>query len=183
MSIPSADKYVYKMTNIGMQRAFFMRENCVTNGVSLNRKSGVTLSGVSGSGGGSSGAIADSAMNAVAGRVATALAKELRLTRDDRDNAQGGNANDPYAIDALAQELAAELGGGPADRGQLARALHAFAQESAALIGARPESGSVAAIQQAIADGQAGHASPSTIGSVADVIAMIDHASLRIAGG
>ena len=154
----------------------------MTNGVYLNRKAGVSLSGISGNGGGNSGAIADGAMHAVAGRVATALAKELRLTRDDRDTAKGGNANDPYAIDALAEELSTELGGGPADRGQLARALHNFAQESAALIGARPESGSVATIQQAIAAGQVGQSSPATIATVADVIAMIDHASARISG-
>jgi hypothetical protein len=154
----------------------------VTNGISLNKRSSVSLSGVGSGGTGGSGALADGAMNAVAGRVATALAKELRLTRDDREGGQGGNANDPYAIDALAQELSAELGGGPSETGNLARALHQFAQESAALIGARPESSSVATIQDAIADGQRGHSSPTSIATVADVIAMIDHASQRISG-
>jgi hypothetical protein len=151
----------------------------VTNGVSLNRRSGVSLSGIGSGGAGGAGSLADGAMNAVAGRVATALAKELRLTRDDRDAGQGGSNSDPYAIDALAQELSAELGGGPSETGSLSRALHEFAQETAALMGARPESTSVAAIQKAIAAGQGGS---TQINTVADVIAMIDATSHRISG-
>ncbi len=154
----------------------------VTNGISIDRRAGVSLRGVGGAGGASGAGLAEGAMSAVAGRVASALGKELRLFRDDRDSSQPGSGADPYAIDALAAEVSAELGGSPADAGSLARALHSFAQESAAIIGARPESRSVAAIQQAIGTGQAAAAAAGDARTVPDVVAMIDRATLALTG-
>jgi hypothetical protein len=153
----------------------------MTNGISLDRRSGVSLGGVSKAGKGASAA-AGGAMTAVAGRVATALAKELRLARDERDASHGGSTSDPYAIDALAAELTAEIGGGPSDVGTLSRALHQFAQETAALMGARPESGSVQAISDAITTSKNGDA-PVVQANIADIVQLIDRATLRISGG
>jgi hypothetical protein len=78
----------------------------------------------------------------------------LRLAGEVGSRQSSGSGNgDPYQIDEIAKQLATQLGGNSADAGRLARALHEFAQESASLIGARPNSSSFAAIESAIAKG------------------------------
>jgi hypothetical protein len=81
---------------------------------------------------------AAAAMATIANRVVTTLTRELGLT--DRGRSTGNLAGDIYGVDSLATELAAALGGTPADAGRLSRALHEFAGEAAALLAAKPRS-------------------------------------------
>jgi hypothetical protein len=151
----------------------------VTNGISFGRKtvSGVNLGNPNRVGDGHSGALTE-----IAGRVASAIAKALRLAGEvgSRQSSGGGNG-DPYQIDEIAKQLSTQLGGNSADGGRIARALHEFAQESASLIGARPQSTSFVAIENAIAKGtgETGEAD-----SVDSAITAIDRSThyVRIAG-
>jgi hypothetical protein len=121
----------------------------VTNGISFGRK---TVSNVRFGDGHRVGDGHSGALTEVASRVASALARALRLASEVGANQSlSGNAADPYQIDEIASQLADQLGGNKADGGSIARALHEFARESAALIGARPHSHSFAAIERAIA--------------------------------
>lgn len=144
------------------------------NPINYGRRDPVSLRGTGGPGGGAPAAAA-SAMATVASRLGARLSAELRLADVEADG--GGRANDLYGVEELAAELATALGGGPADHGQLARALHDFARESAVLLAARPEAGSVARMEAAI--GQASAASRSGA-EVTQAIASIDDATGRI---
>lgn len=120
----------------------------MTNGISFGRKtvSAVKMGDGYRVGDGHSGALIE-----IAGRVASALAKALRLAGEVGSRQSSGGGSDPYQIDQIASELCTQMGGGSADAGRIARALHEFAQESASLIGARPQSKSFIAIENAIA--------------------------------
>lgn len=119
--------------------------------VNIGRRDTVSLRGIGAAKGGPTGAAA-SAMSQVAGRVAQAMTQEFGLAEiDPRDRYTGGTASDAYGVDEMAAELSNALGGVPADRGRLARALHDFVQEGAALVAARPESRSLEKLETAIA--------------------------------
>lgn len=139
----------------------------MTNGISFGRKtvSAVKLGDTHRVGDGHSGALIE-----IAGRVASALAKALRLAGEvgSRQSTSGGS--DPYQIDQIASELSTQMGGNSADAGRIARALHEFAQESASLIGARPHSNSFAAIEGAIAKGISEHGEARTVESAITAI-------------
>ena len=147
--------------------------------VNVGRRDAVSLRGVGTSRGGPAGAAAH-AMAQVAGRVATAMTAELGLASvDARDRYTGGTAGDAYGVEELAATLADELGGGPADRGHVARALHDFVREGATLVAARPESRSLERLESAIAEA----ANASGKGSdVERAIAAIDDAVVRLQG-
>ena len=135
----------------------------MTNGISFGRK---TVSSVKY---GDSRKVRDGhsgALIEIAGRVASALARALRLAGEvgSRQSTGGGGA-DPYQIDEIARELATQMGGNSADSGRIARALHEFAQESASLIGARPQSQSFAAIESAIARATSDNGEANTVDS------------------
>ena len=99
------------------------------------------------------GTRAGGAMRTLAGRIADRLAREFRLLGDDRRGGGGGghDPDDLYEIDAIARELSDDLGARPTDAGRVMRSLGEFAQESAVLIAARPDSASLEAIARAIA--------------------------------
>jgi hypothetical protein len=151
----------------------------VTIGITTGRKAGLSVNRIGG-GDGAGQAPTAAALADVAGRVATSLASELRLAHDgDGRQATSSGGGDPYAIDDLARELASRLGGSTADAGHIARALHEFAQESASLIGARPDSRSFAQIEAAIAPEQAQAGGPDTVQSA---LVMIEQSTARIKG-
>ena len=147
--------------------------------VNIDRRSAVSLRGVSGAKGGPAGAAA-SAMTQVAGRMASAMTAELGLADvDARDRYAGGTASDAYGVEDTAADLTAALGGGPKDRGDVARALHDFVREGATLVAARPESRSLERLESAIA----GAAELKGSGSdVERAIAAIDDAVVRLQG-
>jgi hypothetical protein len=148
--------------------------------VNIGRRDPVSLRGVGAAKGGPAGAAA-SAMTAVAGRVAQAMTQELGLAEvDPRDRYTGGSANDAYGVEDMAAELSDALGGVPADKGRVARALHEFVQEGASLVAARPESRSLEKLEGAIAASADG---PRGTGSDVDrAITAIDDAVARIRG-
>jgi hypothetical protein len=149
----------------------------VTNGISFGRK---TVSSVKLGDGykvsdGHSGALIE-----IAGRVASALAKALRLAGEVGSRQSTGGGSDPYKIDEVAGELATQMGGNSADAGRIARALHEFAQESASLIGARPHSNSFAAIESAITKGTSESGEANTVDAA---IAAIDRSTGYVRAG
>jgi hypothetical protein len=148
----------------------------VTNGISFGRKtvSAVKLGDTHRVGDGHSGALIQ-----IAGRVASALAKALRLA-GEVGSRQSTGSSDPYQIDEVANELATQMGGNSADAGRIARALHEFAQESASLIGARPHSNSFAAIERAIEKGTSDNGEANTVESA---IAAIDRSTGYVRAG
>lgn len=88
---------------------------------------------------------AAAAMTTLANRVATTLTRELGLV--DRGAARTNNlSGDLYGVESLAADLAATLGGTPADAGRLSRALNEFTSEAAALLAARPRSSVLGAV-------------------------------------
>lgn len=149
--------------------------------VNIGRRDPVSLRGVGAAKGGPAGAAA-LAMTQVAGRVAQAMTQELGLAEvDARDRYTGGSANDAYGVEDMAAELSDALGGVPADKSRIARALHEFVQEGASLVAARPESRSLEQLEGVIAaiggDGSRG------VGSDVDrAIAAIDDAVARLRG-
>jgi hypothetical protein len=147
--------------------------------VNIGRRDAISLRGVGAAKGGPAAAAAQ-AMTQVAGRVATAMTAELGLADvDARDRYTGGTASDAYGVEDMAAALTRELGGGPADRGAVARALHEFAREGATLVAARPESRSLERLESAIAS--AGDA--KAMGSeIERAIAAIDDAVSRLQG-
>lgn len=93
------------------------------------------------------GAQATAAMGKVSARIAGTMAREFKLAPvDPRGGYAGGSANDAYGIEEIAAELTASVGGGPADQGRIARALHEFAQEVATLIASRPVSSTLSGL-------------------------------------
>jgi hypothetical protein len=71
---------------------------------------------------------------------------------DDDARQSGGAARtnnlsgDLYGVETLAADLAATLGGTPADAGRLSRALNEFTSEAAALLAAKPRSSVLGAV-------------------------------------
>ncbi|HVJ02062.1 MAG TPA: hypothetical protein VM662_07765 [Sphingomonas sp.] len=88
---------------------------------------------------------AAAAMTTLTNRVATTLARELGLAGHSRGRSSGV-AGDLYGVEQIARELAAALGGAPADAGRLSRALHEFTSEAAALLAAKPRSSVLGAV-------------------------------------
>jgi len=88
---------------------------------------------------------AAAAMTTLTNRVATTLTRELGLV--DRGAVRANNlAGDLYGVESLAADLAAALGGTPADAGRLSRALNEFTSEAAALLAAKPRSSVLGAV-------------------------------------
>jgi hypothetical protein len=147
--------------------------------VNVGRRDAVSLRGVGAAKGGPSAAAAQ-AMTQVAGRVATAMTAELGLASvEARDRYTGGTASDAYGVEAVAAELADSLGGGPADRGHVARALHEFVREGATLIASRPGSQSLERLEAAIAGASE---MKGTGTDIERAVAAIDDAALRLQG-
>lgn len=122
------------------------------NPITPGRRDAISLRGIDAAKGGGS-AQASAAMGKVGGRIADTLSREFELIeREAGGDYLGGSASDYYGVEETATELADALGGGPADRGRIARSLHEFAQEAAALIAARPGSKSVTRLQSAMGD-------------------------------
>jgi hypothetical protein len=123
-----------------------------------------SVGGVGGSGAGqSTGALAGAMMSSLAAKVAQNIGNALNLPGTGASPWQG-NGNDPYEIAELVDSLKGEVQGTPADAGELSRALHAFVQESAALFAARPESGSLQQLQNAVAQMSANGGTPTLAG-------------------
>jgi hypothetical protein len=95
-------------------------------------------------------------MSGLAGKMVQNIGSALRLTGNDATGSWQGNPNDPYEIAELVANLAHDVKGSPADAGELSRALHSFVQESASLFTARPESRSLAHLQQMIEQASGG---------------------------
>jgi hypothetical protein len=123
------------------------------------------------------GQVASRTLAGVAGKMAGTISSALALTgeQEEPDYSQGGGG-DPYDIEDIVEELASELAGGPKERGALTRSLHAFVQEGAALFLARPESRSLAFIENVISNEQ-NNDQPADMASVADAI---DVATVKI---
>ncbi len=148
----------------------------VINSINVGRRDPVSLRGVGGGKGGPSG-MASATMQQAASRVATALASELRLADiDPREGFSGGSSTDAYGVEEMAAALSDALADTPADRGYIARALHDFVREGAALMAARPESRSVERLVAAI-DAETGARSGTDI---QQAIATIDAAAARL---
>lgn len=104
-------------------------------GASLSAASGIVTPGQQ----------AAAAMTTLANRVATTLTRELGLV--DRGAVRTNNlSGDLYGVESLAADLAATLGGTPADAGRLSRALNEFTSEAAALLAAKPRSSVLGAV-------------------------------------
>jgi hypothetical protein len=147
--------------------------------VNVGRRDAVSLRGV-GAAKGTPSAAAAQAMTQVAGRVATAMTAELGLASvDARDRYTGGTASDAYGVEGIAAELADSLGGGPADRGHVARALHEFVREGATLIASRPGSPSLERLEAAIAGASE---MKGTGTDIERAVGAIDDAVLRLQG-
>ena len=117
------------------------------------RSGGINGVGPLGIGTGGKSSKAGGAMRTLAGRIAGRMAREFRLLDDDHSQQGQGrpDAQDLYELDALARQLADGLGARPVDAGRVARSLGDFAQESAALMAARPDGASLDAIARFIA--------------------------------
>lgn len=77
----------------------------------------------------------------LAGNVAGTIARALHLGVDpDGRHRSFTPAQDGYDVEAAADALAEQLGATPAERGEIARSLHAFVSEVAASLGATPDS-------------------------------------------
>ena len=152
----------------------------MTGPVTLGRRDAVSLRGIGGNRDGAT-ARAEAAMTEVAGRIASKLTSELRLIEPDgRPQGSGESGTDAYGVDALADALSEALGGRPADRAHVARALHDFVLEGATLVAARPESGSLERLQRAISASVSGPAAPGS--DVEQATAMIIAATNEIRG-
>ena len=120
---------------------------------------------------GGKGTRTGAAMNLLAGRVASSLAREFDLTGDEQKRQNFNGNEDLYDIEATADDLNKDLGGRPVDRSNLARSLSSFVMESASLIGARPESLSLEQIEWAIGESETSDDESETVTSA---LAMID---------
>ncbi len=138
-----------------------------------------SVGGVGGSGAGpSTGALAGAMMASLAAKVAQNIGGAFNLPGTGA-SPWHGNSNDPYEIAELVDSLKGEVQGSPADAGELSRALHAFVQESAALFAARPESGSLQQLQNAVAQMSVNGGTPT----FAALAQKIDRATQAIGGG
>lgn len=97
---------------------------------------------------------AGAAMAGIAGQVASSLAREFDLLDDRQQRRHYQPEQDLYEVRATARRLTTDLGGTPAQEGQIARSLGAFVLESASLIAARPEARSLESIAAAIRRGE-----------------------------
>lgn len=141
----------------------------------LGATSAVRLGGVGGGKGGAAAAIGGLAAN-----IAGTIASELNIAVDPDGRRKPGSAHDLYDVDETASTMVSDLGGSGADRGRVAKALHRFAQELAALMAARPDSRTLEQVQAAIDDAAKAH---SGAASVTAVVMMIEQATAAIAGG
>ena len=119
------------------------------------RPTGVSRIAAVGKSSGAKGTHTSGALKRLAGKVAGRIAREFDLVDDedapeDRPDAFR-EGEDIYDIRDTARELASQLNGRATDEGRLARSLDGFAQESAALLAARPEAASLEAIARTIA--------------------------------
>lgn len=148
--------------------------------VNIGRRDPVSLRGAGAAKGGPAGAAAE-AMTQIAGRLASAMAAQFGLAEvDPRGGYTGGTASDAYGVEEMAAELTSVLGGGPKERGDVARSLHEFVREGAALVAARPEARSLERLESAIADAAA--RTDRTGSEVQQAVAAIDDAALRLQG-
>ena len=122
---------------------------------------------------------AGAAMQGLAGKVATAFAQEFDLLGEHPPRRQYRPEIDPYDIDATAKELNRGLGGGAVDEGRFVRSLGQFVAESASLVGARPESRSLAEIDASIARAEGEVRGPETVDGA---LRSIDRTATLIAG-
>lgn len=120
---------------------------------------------------------AGGAMTVLAGRIAATLGRELDLFDDDTP--RRGHDADPYDVGATARDLNRGLGGGAVDEGRFVRSLADFVTESASLFWARPESRSLAEVDQAIAAAEADARGPET---VEGALRSIDRTTALVAG-
>jgi hypothetical protein len=134
------------------------------------------VSAVQSSAGTATGQIASAAMSAVASKITKTIGKALNLLGQEQTGSWQGNPNDPYEIAELVARLSAEMDGNANDIGELERALHGFAQESAALFTARPESASLIKLQRVIEK----TSSDGNPASFAAVTRSIDQATLAL---
>ena len=118
------------------------------------RPTGVgSVSAVS-AGSGNKGSRTGGALHKLAHRIAGRVAREFRLLEDDErqgDDRPPRDREDIYDIREVARELSRDLRARPTDEGRLARSLGSFAQESAALLAARPGAASLDTIARVIA--------------------------------
>ena len=144
------------------------------NPINGGRADAVSLRGIDGKRSG--GAQAAAAMNTISARIAETMARELKLTPvDPRGGYAGGSASDAYGIEEITAELSRSLGGSPADRGRLSRALHEFAETVATLVAARPLSSTVSNVTSALGVDLDG-GKPTT----EEALAMIEAATVRL---
>lgn len=126
-------------------------------------------------------ALASATLAQAATRIATTLGAALRIPGAEQSEPwNGGSPNDAYGVEALGEELGNTLGGSPAERGAVVRALHAFVGEAAVLLAARPESGSLETVETAILSSDAAAPGRSDLDTA---IAVIDRATTTIQGG
>lgn len=148
--------------------------------VNIGRRDPISLRGIGAAKGGPAGAAAQ-AMTQVAGRVASAMTAQFGLAEvDPRGGYTGGTASDAYGVEEMAAELTAVLGGGPKERGDVARSLHEFVREGATLVAARPEARSLERLESVIADSAA--RTGGTGSEVQQAVAAIDEAVSRLQG-
>ena len=157
--------------------------------------------GTAGDGAGPGGAQATAAaLGTLAGRVAATIAQALALDPDalgeggggrdgggDADDESGGGngaGRDPYAVGEAADALARGVAAGPGEAGAIARALHGFVAEVAAMVGATPDARALDQVRRVVADASdrsdAGGARRVDAG---EVLAIIDRATRALTSG
>lgn len=124
------------------------------------------------------------ALVALSGRVAEQMAGSLDLSgRDAGHDRRGGNfvlPGDLYEVNRQADELARQIGAGPADAARLAQALHRFAEACATLIAARPAAFSLEQVRSVVNEAASGSGGPE---NVAAACAAIDRAVRALESG
>lgn len=126
-------------------------------------------------GGPTGGGSTQQALGAIAADVAARITAELDLIDPDGRRKPAANAQDPYGIDEIAAGLSRELNATPPEAGEIARALHRFATEIAARMGAVPDSRSLEQIGALLA----GRATDVT--DARSAIALIERATADLA--
>lgn len=120
-------------------------------------------------------------LGALAGKVAGTIAREFGLDPDARRRRPDEPVpHDPYEVEASAAALAEAVGASAAEAGAIARALHAFVAEVAAMFGALPDANALEAIRRVV------HETPEASGgsegapSAAQLITAIEGATRRL---